>query len=306
MVLYKSILGTIGKTPTVKLNRIPKDLKACIYVKVEAFNPGGSIKDRAALNMIEAAENDGIINSETTIIEPTSGNTGIGLAMVCAVKGYSLIVVMPKSASMERRKILRAYGAKIVLIKDQGMKYAIAKAKLLALKIENSFIPQQFMNPANPEAHRNTTAIEIWEDLDHKVDVFVSAVGTGGTITGTGETLRKLNKNIRIIAIEPTTSPVLSKGPKAAGKSAIQGMGAGFIPNILNTSVYDEIISVSPLMAYNYANRLAKEEGIFAGMSSGAALAAAIEYAEKTNREENIIVILPDTGERYLSTDLWK
>jgi len=306
MGVFNSILYTIGNTPLVKLNKITKNLCSTIYVKLEAFNPGGSIKDRAALCMINTAEKQGILKPETTIIEPTSGNTGIGLAMVCAVKGYKLVVVMPKSSSIERRKILRAYGATVILVRGKGIKPSIKKAQILATKIPNSFIPLQFSNPANPDAHRTTTAYEIWEDLNHQVDVFVSAVGTGGTITGTGETLRSLNPKIHIIAVEPASSPVLSKGPSAAGKSEIQGMGAGFIPSILNTKIYDEIISIPTIEAFRVANRLAKEEGIFSGMSSGAALAAALKYTEKTNKKENIVVILPDTGERYLSTDLWK
>jgi cysteine synthase A len=287
----------------VKLNKISKGLNSQIYVKVESKNPGGSIKDRAALSMIKKAEEDGLINQDTTIIEITSGNTGIGLALVCAVKGYKLKILMPKRSSIERRKILRAFGADVILFRGKTMKPAINKAEKLSSKITNSFLTQQFTNTANPDVHRTTTALEIWEDLQHKVDVLVSCVGTGGTITGTGEKLRELNPDIHIIAIEPASSPILSGGPP--GKSEIQGMGAGFIPEILNTEIYDEIYSVTKSEAFLYANRLAKEEGIFAGMSSGAALAAAMKYASNHNKNENIVVILPDTGERYLSTDMW-
>ncbi|MHA1112031.1 MAG: cysteine synthase A [Promethearchaeota archaeon] len=303
MVLYDSILDTIGNTPLVKLNRLTKNLKANVYVKVESSNPGGSIKDRAALSMIKDAEEKGLINQDTTIIEITSGNTGIGLALVCAVKGYKLKIIMPRFSSVERRKILKAYGAELILFRGKTVKPAIKIAEELSAKIKNSYITQQFTNSANPDAHRNTTAMEIWEDLDHKVDVLVSCVGTGGTITGTGEKLKELNSNIHIIAIEPASSPILSGGP--VGKSEIQGMGAGFIPEILNTKIYDEIFSITKEEAFKYANQLAKEEGIFAGMSSGAALAAAIKYAKISNKNENIVVILPDTGERYLSTELW-
>ena len=303
MVLYDSILDTVGNTPLVKLNKLTKNLKANFYVKVESFNPGGSIKDRAACSMIKEAEDKGLINQDTTIIEITSGNTGIGLALVCAVKGYKLKIIMPRFSSVERRKILKAYGAELILFRGKTVKPAIKIAEKLSAKIKNSFITQQFTNSANPDAHRNTTAMEIWEDLDHKVDVLVSCVGTGGTITGTGEKLKELNPNIHIIAIEPASSPILSGGP--VGKSEIQGMGAGFIPDILNTKIYDEIFSITKEEAFEFANQLAKEEGIFAGMSSGAALAAAIKYAKKTDKNENIVVILPDTGERYLSTELW-
>jgi cysteine synthase A len=304
MTLYNSILDTIGNTPLVRLNKITNDLKAKIYVKVEFFNPGGSIKDRAAYSMIKKAEDEKKIDKDTTIIEITSGNTGIGLAFVCAVKGYKLKIIMPKFSSIERRKILRAYGAEVILFRGKTIKPAIKIAEKLASKIKNSFITQQFTNSANPDAHRTSTAIEIWNDLNHQVDVFVSCVGTGGTITGTGEKLKELNPKIHIIAIEPASSPILSGGP--VGKSEIQGMGAGFIPEILNTKIYDEIFSITKDDAFKYANLLAKKEGIFAGMSSGAALAAAMQYASRTNKEENIVVILPDTGERYLSTDLWE
>ena len=303
MVLYDSILDTVGNTPLVKLNKLTKNLKANFYVKVESFNPGGSIKDRAACSMIKEAEDKGLINQDTTIIEITSGNTGIGLALVCAVKGYKLKIIMPRFSSVERRKILKAYGAELILFRGKTVKPAIKIAEKLSAKIKNSFITQQFTNSANPDAHRNTTAMEIWEDLDHKVDVLVSCVGTGGTITGTGEKLKELNPNIHIVAIEPASSPILSGGP--IGKSEIQGMGAGFIPAILNTQIYDEIYSITKEEAFEYANQLAKEEGIFAGMSSGAALAAAIKYAGTADKIENIVVILPDTGERYLSTELW-
>ncbi len=253
--------------------------------------------------MIKKAEDEGLINPDTTIIEITSGNTGIGLAFVCAVKGYKLKIIMPRFSSVERRTILRAYGAEVILFRGKTIKPAIKIAEKLGSKITNSFITQQFTNSANPDAHRNTTAMEIWEALDHKVDVFVSCVGTGGTITGTGEKLKELNPDIHIVAIEPASSPILSGGP--VGKSEIQGMGAGFIPDILNTNIYDEIFSITKQEAYRYANLLAKQEGIFAGMSSGAALAAAMQYASRVDKSENIVVVLPDTGERYLSTDMW-
>jgi cysteine synthase len=303
-MLYDSILDTIGNTPLVKLHKIPKEMNSQIYVKVESTNPGGSIKDRAALNMIKKAEEKGLINQDTTIIEITSGNTGIGLALVCAVGGYKLKIIMPKRSSIERRKILKAFGAEVILFKGKTMKPGIKIAEKLSSKISNSFLTKQFTNSANPDAHKTTTALEIWEDLHHNVDVLVSCVGTGGTITGTGEKLRELNPNIHIIAIEPASSPILSGG--LPGKSDIQGMGAGFIPEILNTKIYDEIYSITKSEAYHYANRLAKEEGIFAGMSSGAALAAAMKYASKNDKNENIVVILPDTGERYLSTEMWE
>ena len=296
-------MDTIGRTPLVQLNNITKDLKSIIYVKIESRNPGGSIKDRAAYNMIKDAEEKGFINSDTTIIEITSGNTGIGLALVCAVKGYALKIIMPKYSSIERRKILRAYGAEVILFRGKTIKPAIKIAEKLASKIPNSYITQQFQNSANPDAHRDSTAIEIWDDLDKKVDVLISCVGTGGTITGTGEKLKELNPQIHIIAIEPASSPILSGGP--VGKSDIQGMGAGFIPEILNTKIYDEIYSITKKEAFKYAKLLARAEGIFAGMSSGAALAGAIKYASRASNNENIVVILPDTVERYLSTDLW-
>ncbi len=304
MVKYNSILETIGKTPIVKLNNISADFPAEIYVKIEAFNPGSSIKDRIALNMIEKAEQNGILNSESKIVEPTSGNTGIGLALVCAVKGYSLTLTMPENMSEERKKILRAFGAEIVLTPaSKGMKGAIEKAKDLAAKDGRVFIPQQFKNEANPEAHRNFTAEEIWEDMDHSIDVFVAGIGTGGTITGVGEKLKKFNPNLHIVAVEPDDSAVLSGKP--SGPHKIQGIGAGFIPEILNTQIYDEIITISTKDAYASARDLARNEGIFAGISSGAAVSATIKYALKSNKVERIIVILPDTGERYLSTDLW-
>lgn len=304
IVKYDSVLELIGKTPIVKLNKIGKNLKSKIFVKIEAFNPGSSVKDRIALNMIEEAEKEGILNKNSRIVEPTSGNTGIGLVIVCAVKGYPITLVMPDSLSIERQKILKALGAELILTPgSQGMNGAVQKAQELAKSSDSIFIPQQFKNKANPEIHRKTTAIEIWEDMEHHVDVFVAGVGTGGTITGAGEVLKKFNPNIRIIAVEPTDSPVLSGGKP--GPHAIQGIGAGFIPEVLNTKIYDEIIQISKEEAFKASRDLAKQEGIFVGISSGAALAAALKYAERINKEENIIVILPDTGERYLSTELW-
>ncbi|MBA7559996.1 Cysteine synthase [subsurface metagenome] len=304
MTKYNNILETIGNTPIIKLNSIGNDLPADIYCKLESFNPGGSVKDRPALFMINAAEKAGLLNKQSHIVEPTSGNTGIGLALVCAIKGYQITLIMPESMSIERQKILKAYGANVILTpKETGMKGTIAKANELAKESSYVFIPQQFRNQENPESHRNTTAVEIWEDLNHNVDVFVSAVGTGGTITGVGEALKKFNPKIHVIAIEPIKSPILSGGK--AGPHGIQGMGAGFIPEILNTKIYDEIIQITLEESIETSRNLAKQEGIFAGISSGGALAAALKYAEKANKAERIVVILPDTGERYLSTELW-
>jgi cysteine synthase len=303
--IYNNITETIGRTPLVHLNSINKG-KAIILAKLESFNPGGSVKDRIALAMIEAAENEGVLKPGTVIIEPTSGNTGIGLALVSAAKGYKLILTMPESMSVERRKILKAYGAELVLTPaSEGMKGAIAKAGELAKEHSNHFIPQQFQNKANPEIHRQTTAIEIWEDTEGAVDIFVGGVGTGGTITGVGEVLKVKNPEIKVYAVEPSGSPVLSGEPP--GPHKIQGIGAGFIPDILNTEFYDDIIKVEEKDALETARNLAKLEGIFAGISSGAALAAALLLAEKPeNYGKVIIVVLPDTGERYFSTALFE
>tara|TARA_R110002050_G_scaffold85091_1_gene181572 strand:+ start:32215 stop:33141 length:927 start_codon:yes stop_codon:yes gene_type:complete len=303
--IYNNITETIGRTPLVHLNSINKG-KAIILAKLESFNPGGSVKDCIALAMIEAAENEGVLKPGTVIIEPTSGNTGIGLALVSAAKGYKLILTMPESMSVERRKILKAYGAELVLTPaSEGMKGAIAKAGELAKEHSNHFIPQQFQNKANPEIHRQTTAIEIWEDTEGAVDIFVGGVGTGGTITGVGEVLKVKNPEIKVYAVEPSGSPVLSGEPP--GPHKIQGIGAGFIPDILNTEFYDDIIKVEEKDALETARNLAKLEGIFAGISSGAALAAALLLAEKPeNYGKVIIVVLPDTGERYFSTALFE
>jgi cysteine synthase A len=305
MTKFNSILGTIGQTPLVKLNRMTQHLSTEIYVKIEAFNPGSSVKDRIALNMIETAEKDGILQPGTRIIEATSGNTGIGLAVVCAVKNYPLTLTMPDTLSQERRKILRALGAELVLTPgSKGMKEAQQKARELGDEYPSVFFPYQFKNPANPDTHRKTTALEIWEDMDHDVDVFIAGVGTGGTITGTGEKLKELNSNLRVIAVEPADSAILS-GEKP-GSHKIQGIGAGFIPEILNTSIYDEIVTITTEEAYEASRNLAKMEGIFVGISSGAAVAAALKIAVKIPTNQKIVVILPDTGERYLSTALWE
>ena len=304
--IYKNIIETIGKTPLIKLNRITQNVKPSIYVKVEAFNPGASVKDRICMAMVELAEKEGIINTDTTIIEPTSGNTGIGLALVCAVKGYKLILTMPESMSLERRKILKAYGAELVLTPASGgMKGAIQKAEDLAKDNNKVFIPQQFKNLANPEIHRKTTAVEILNDLENNVDGLVSGIGTGGTITGVGEVLKeKIGDHVKIYAVEPIDSPVLSGG--RPGPHKIQGIGAGFIPDVLNTKIYDKIITVKTEDAIKTARDLARMEGIFVGISAGAASWAGINVASKDFTEgQNLVIILPDTGERYLTTDLF-
>lgn len=303
--IFNNITETIGKTPLVRLNKINKS-QATVLVKLESFNPGGSVKDRIALAMIEAAENEGLLQPETVIIEPTSGNTGIGLALVSAAKGYKLILTMPESMSIERRKILEAYGAELVLTPaSDGMKGAIAKAGELAKEYPNHFIPQQFKNTANPEIHRQTTALEIWEDTKGAVDIFVGGVGTGGTITGVSEVLKSKKTGIKSFAVEPAGSPVLSGG--SPGPHKIQGIGAGFVPDILNTNIYDGVIQVTETDAIETARNLAKLEGIFAGISSGAALAAALKLAEKDeNKGKTIVALLPDTGERYFSTILFE
>lgn len=304
--IYKNIIETIGKTPLIKLNRITQNIKPNIYVKVEAFNPGASVKDRICMAMIELAEKEEIINTDTTIVEPTSGNTGIGLALVCAVKGYKLILTMPESMSLERRKILKAYGAELILTPASGgMKGAIQKAEDLAKDNNKVFIPQQFKNLANPEIHRKTTAVEILNDLENNVDGLVSGIGTGGTITGVGEVLKeKIGDHVKIYAVEPIDSPVLSGG--RPGPHKIQGIGAGFIPDVLNTKIYDKIITVKTEDAIKTTRDLARMEGIFVGISAGAASWAGINVASKDFTDgQNLVIILPDTGERYLTTDLF-
>jgi cysteine synthase A len=304
--IFADITKTVGKTPLVRLNRIQKGLNAEILVKIESFNPLSSVKDRIGVAMIEAAEAAGLISKDTVIIEPTSGNTGIALAFVCAAKGYRLILTMPDTMSMERRHLLSILGSELVLTEGaKGMKGAIEKAEELAASNKNSFIPQQFKNPANPEIHRRTTAEEIWQDTDGMVDYVIAGIGTGGTITGTGEVLKKKKSSVKMIAVEPTDSPVLSGGKP--GPHKIQGIGAGFIPDVLNRDVIDEIIQVAHENAGEMARRIAKEEGILVGISSGAALWAALEMAKRKEAEGKMIVaILPDSGERYLSTWLFQ
>ncbi len=300
MNFAENILKTIGNTPLVKINKLNQG-DAIVFVKVESFNPAGSVKDRPALNMIETAERQGLINKDTVIIEPTSGNTGIGLAMVCAVKGYRMILTMPETMSEERRKLLKAYGAELVLTDGaKGMQGAVDKANDLHKEIKNSFIPQQFANPSNPEVHIHTTAEEIWRDTDGKVDIVVAGVGTGGTISGIAKGLKAKNSKIKAVAVEPETSPLLSKG--VAGPHKIQGIGANFVPENFDKSIVDEIFTVSNEDALKTACRVAKEEGIFCGISSGASLYTACELAKmEENKGKLIVAILPDTGERYLS-----
>ena len=306
--IYKGTLGLIGNTPLVELTHIEKKygLKARLLAKLEYFNPAGSVKDRIAKEMIEEAERTGKLKPGSTIIEPTSGNTGIGLAAIAAAKGYRIIIVLPETMSVERRHIIKAYGAELVLSDGtKGMKGANAKAEELHKEIENSFIPAQFDNPANPEAHRKTTGPEIWEDTDGQVDAFVAGVGTGGTITGVGEYLKEKNPNVKVVAVEPATSAVLSTGK--AGAHKIQGIGAGFVPNTLSTDVYDEIIAVENEKAFEFGKEIAKEEGVLVGISSGASLFAAIELAKRPEYEgKTIVALLPDSGDRYYSTDLFK
>lgn len=305
--IYNSVTELIGGTPLLKANRFiaVNNLEANIFVKLEYFNPAGSVKDRVAKAMIEKAEADGLLNKNSVIIEPTSGNTGIGLASFAAARGYRAILTMPETMSVERRNLLKAYGAEIVLTDgSKGMKGAIAKAEELAETTPNAFIPSQFTNPANPAAHKATTGPEIWNDLDGKVDIFLAGVGTGGTLTGVGEYLKEQNPDVKVFAIEPASSPVLSKG--TAGPHKIQGIGAGFIPEILNTKIYDEVLPIENDDAFKYGRQFSQVEGILIGISAGAALAAAVQVAQKPeNKGKNIVVLLPDTGDRYLSTDLF-
>ena len=306
--IYTSADQLIGKTPLLELTRIEEELglKARVFAKLEYFNPAGSIKDRIAKRMIEDAEASGKLKPGATIIEPTSGNTGIGLAAVAAAKGYKTIIVMPETMSVERRQLMKAYGAELVLTEGaKGMKGAIAKAEEIAAETENSYIPGQFVNPSNPAAHRDTTGPEIWEDTDGKVDYFVAGVGTGGTVTGVGEYLKSKNGDVKVVAVEPEASQTLAKGEAAPHK--IQGIGAGFVPETLNTHIYDEIIPVTNEDAFETGRLLGHKQGVLVGISSGAAVWAAIELAKKPENEgKNIVVLLPDTGDRYLSTPLFQ
>lgn len=307
MTVYKAISDLIGNTPLVELTHIEEKegLDASVVAKVEFFNPAGSVKDRIAKKMIEDAEKKGLIKPGATLIEPTSGNTGIGIASVAAAKGYKAIMTMPETMSVERRNLLKAYGAKVVLTDGKaGMKGAIAKAQELAATIPNSFIPSQFENPSNPQAHYESTGPEIWKDTEGKVDIFVAGVGTGGTVSGTGKYLKDQNPNVKVVAVEPATSPVLSQGH--AGPHGIQGIGAGFVPNTLDTSVYDEVFTVTNEQAYETGRLIAHNEGMLVGISSGAATYAAIQIAKRPeNKGKTIVVLLPDTGERYLSTPMF-
>ena len=302
MTKYENIIETIGNTPLVKVNKLSNSKN--LYAKVEFFNPAGSVKDRIALAMIESAEQEGLINKDTTIIEPTSGNTGIGLALISAIKGYKIILTMPETMSLERRKLLSAYGAELVLTEGaKGMKGAIEKAEELHKEVQNSFIPQQFKNPANPEKHYNTTAREIWKDTEGKIDIFVAGVGTGGTVSGVGKYLKEQNPDIQVVAVEPDSSPVLSKG--VAGTHKIQGIGAGFVPDTFDRSVVDKIITVTNEDAIETARKSAKQEGMLIGISSGASLFTATNLANE-NPDKTVVALLPDTGERYLSSVLFE
>ncbi len=303
--IFNDITETIGRTPLVRINKLAEGTGAAVLAKLESFNPLSSVKDRIGVSMIEAAENKGLINKDATVVEPTSGNTGVALAFVCAAKGYRLILTMPDTMSLERRKLLKIFGAELILTDGtKGMRGAVEEAEKIQRSIKNSFMPQQFKNDANPEIHRKTTAEEIWADTGGKVDMFVSGVGTGGTITGVGEALKRKKPSVKIVAVEPSGSPVLSGGNP--GPHKIQGIGAGFIPEVLNADIIDEIIQVSDEDAGNIARRMVREEGILAGISSGAAMWAALKVAGREESEnKNIVVILPDTGERYLSTWLF-
>ncbi len=305
--IYKTADELIGGTPLLELSHIEKEenLKATVYAKLEYFNPAGSVKDRVAKSIIEDAEKSGKLTQESVIIEPTSGNTGIGLAAVAAARGYRIIIVMPDTMSVERRALIKAYGAELVLTEGaKGMKGAIAKAEELSKEIPNAFIAGQFVNPANPKAHFETTGPEIWADTDGQVDIFVAGVGTGGTITGAGEYLKSKNKDIKVVAVEPASSAVLSTGTPGAHK--IQGIGAGFVPDVLNTKIYDEIITIENDDAFAFGKYFAKKEGVLVGISSGAAIKAAIDLAKRPENEgKKIVVLLPDTGDRYLSTPLF-
>ena len=307
MKTYDTITDLIGSTPLLKLNRFAaaENLGAEVYAKLEYFNPAGSVKDRIAYAMITDAEKSGALKPGSVIIEPTSGNTGIGLAAVAAARGYRIIIVMPETMSVERRQLMKAYGAELVLTEGaKGMKGAIAKADELSKEIPNSFIPGQFVNPANPAVHKATTGPEIWEDTDGKVDIFVAGVGTGGTVTGVGQYLKSRNPNVKVVAVEPAASPVLSKG--VSGSHKIQGIGAGFVPDVLDTKIYDEIIAVENDDAFATGERIGKKEGVLVGISSGAAVWAAIQLAKRPeNKGKTIVALLPDTGDRYLSTPLF-
>jgi len=304
--IYEDITRTIGNTPLVKLNRVTEGLEATVLAKLESFNPLSSVKDRIGVSMIDAAERDGLIKEDTIILEPTSGNTGISLAFVCAARGYKLVLTMPETMSLERRSLLKALGAELILTPGaEGMPGAVRRAEEMAAQDPRYFIPQQFKNPANPAIHRETTAREIWEDTDGRVDIVIAGVGTGGTITGIAEVIKPLRSGFKAIAVEPTASPVLSGGQP--GPHPIQGIGAGFVPEVLRLELVDEIIQVADEDAAEMARRLVKEEGILAGISSGAAAHAALQVAARQeNKEKLIVVILPDTGERYLSTPLFE
>lgn len=298
--LYSDMCALVGRTPLVRLNRIPGEGMAEIYGKHEGWNPGGSVKDRICLAMIEEAEKSGSLKPGDIVVEPTSGNTGIGLALVCAVKGYKLMITMPESMSVERREILKCYGAEVILTPaEKGMKGAIERAEQILSEHSGAFMPQQFNNPANPDAHRKTTAIEIWNDTDGKVDAFVAGVGTGGTITGTGEVLKQKNADIKLVTVEPETSAVLSGGDP--GPHRIQGMGPGFFPKVLNTDIYDKVVKIKDEDAYEMMKRLATEEGILCGISTGANCIGALEIAKELGPGKRVVFIICDTGERYLS-----